>query len=116
MKSLLALAGTVALLAPTPPFPAPKLTGVTPDTKCDWGPITEIKPDQTIAVGETVVAHESLASALDTATNNHKDETIFVRADKSLSYGELMEVMNTLRDAGYFKLALVGLATPAAKP
>jgi biopolymer transport protein ExbD/biopolymer transport protein TolR len=75
-----------------------------------------IKPNQTIAVGESVVARESLASALDTATNNHKDETIFVRADKALSYGELMEVMNTLRDAGYLKLALVGLEAPAAKP
>ena len=75
-----------------------------------------IKPDQTVAVGETVVARESLASALDTITNNHKDETIFVRADKSLSYGELMEVMNILRDAGYLKLALVGLEAPAAKP
>jgi len=75
-----------------------------------------IKPDQTIAVGETVVARETLASALDSATNNHKDETIFVRADKSLNYGELIEVMNALRDAGYLKLALVGLETPAAKP
>jgi len=75
-----------------------------------------IKPDQTIAVGETVVARETLASALDSATNNHKDETIFVRADKSLSYGELMQVMNTLRDGGYLKLALVGLEAPAAKP
>src|ERR1700757_5017891 len=59
-----------------------------------------IKPDQTIAVGETVVDRESLASALDTATNNHKDETIFVRADKSLSYGELIQVMNTLGGGG----------------
>ena len=75
-----------------------------------------IKPDQSIAVGETLVARETLASALDTATNNHKDETIFVRADKSLSYGELMEVMNTLRDGGYLKLALVGLEAPATKP
>ena len=75
-----------------------------------------IKPDQTIAVGETIVAREALASALDTATNSHKDETIFVRADKSLSYGELMEVMNTLRDAGYLKLALVGLDAAQVKP
>jgi biopolymer transport protein ExbD/biopolymer transport protein TolR len=74
-----------------------------------------IKPDQTIAVGETVVAHESLASALDAATGNHKDETIFVRADKSLSYDSLMEVMNNLRNAGYLKLALVGLEETPAK-
>ena len=75
-----------------------------------------IKPDETIAVGETTVTRETLPAALDAVTNNHKDETIFVRADKTLSYGGLMEVMNTLRDAGYLKLALVGLETTAAKP
>ncbi len=32
-----------------------------------------------------------------------------------LSYGTLMEVMNGLRDAGYLKLALVGLEASAAK-
>ena len=74
-----------------------------------------IKPDATIAVGETVVTREGLAEALDTATNNHKDQTIFVRGDKLLNYGDLMEVMNTLRDAGYLKLALVGLEAPAEK-
>jgi biopolymer transport protein ExbD len=74
-----------------------------------------IKPDETIAVGDTVVAREALAGALDTATNNRKDETIFVRADKTLSYGALMGVMNSLRDAGYLKLALSGLEEPAAK-
>jgi biopolymer transport protein ExbD len=75
-----------------------------------------IKPDATIAIGETIVPRGELASALDAATNNHKDETIFVRGDKSVSYGELMEVMNVLRDGGYLKLALVGLETPAKKP
>jgi biopolymer transport protein ExbD len=75
-----------------------------------------IKPDGTIAVGETTTSREELASALDTATNSHKDETIFIRADKTLSYGDLMGVMNVLRDAGYLKLALVGLETPPEKP
>jgi TonB system transport protein ExbD (group 1) len=74
-----------------------------------------IQPDLTIAVGEAVVARETLPGALDAATNGRKDETIFVRADKSVSYGELMGVMNILRDAGYLKLALVGLETPAEK-
>jgi biopolymer transport protein ExbD len=40
---------------------------------------------------------------------------IFLRADKIVSYGDVMEVMNLLRAAGYFKVALVGLekvATP----
>ena len=74
-----------------------------------------IKGDATIAIGETSVPRDGLASALDGATNNHKDETIFIRADKTLNYGDLMEVMNVLRDGGFLKLALVGLETPAAK-
>ncbi len=75
-----------------------------------------VKPDGTIAVGESTIARDALAGALDAATNNRKDETIFVRGDKDLAYGELIQVMNLLRDAGYLKLALVGLETPAAKP
>jgi TonB system transport protein ExbD (group 1) len=75
-----------------------------------------VKPDGTVAVGETTVAREELATALAGATGSHKDETIFIRADRTLSYGELMAVMNVLRDAGYLRLALVGLETPAARP
>jgi TonB system transport protein ExbD (group 1) len=74
-----------------------------------------IKGDESIAIGETVVPRGELAGALDAATNNRKDETIFIRGDKSLSYGALMEVMNVLRDAGYLKLALVGLEAPSTK-
>ena len=75
-----------------------------------------IKSDGGIAIGETIVPREGLAGALDGATNSHKDETIFIRGDKALSYGDLMEVMNVLRDAGYLKLALVGLEAPGTKP
>lgn len=74
-----------------------------------------IKPDLTIAVGDAVVARDSLAAALDAASGGHKDQTIFVRADQSVSYGELMGIMNVLRECGYLKLALVGLEAAAAK-
>ena len=36
-------------------------------------------------------------------------QRLFLRADKSVPYGELMRVMNLLRGAGYLKVALVGL-------
>jgi biopolymer transport protein ExbD len=75
-----------------------------------------VKPDLSIAIGENTASKESLSGALDAATNNHKDERIFLRADKAVSYGDLMEIMNALRDAGYLKIALVGLEVPPAKP
>jgi len=62
-----------------------------------------------VAVGEDVIARDTLTSTLDSATHGKKDERIFLRADKAVSYGDLMEVMNLLRNAGYLKIALVGL-------
>jgi len=75
-----------------------------------------IKSDMTLLIGETTVPREQLAGVLDTVTSNHKDETIFIRADKTVDYAGLMSVMNSLRDGGYLKLALVGLEETAAKP
>ena len=40
---------------------------------------------------------------------------VFLRADKSVPYGDLMEAMNALRSAGYLKVALVGLESDTAK-
>ena len=74
-----------------------------------------VKPDLTLAIGDDIVARDALSSSLDAATSGNKDERIFLRADKTVSYGDLMEVMNALRDAGYLKVALVGLEVPPAK-
>ena len=68
-----------------------------------------VKPDLSLAVGEAPVAREQLSTALAQVTNGDKQTRIFLRADKVVSYGELMEVMNLLRAAGFLKVALVGL-------
>jgi biopolymer transport protein ExbD len=49
-----------------------------------------------------------LSGTLDAASKGDKDRPIYLRADKMVP-GELMEVMNLLRTAGYLKVALVGL-------
>jgi biopolymer transport protein ExbD len=64
-----------------------------------------IRSDLSLALGNESVARADLARALDTAT--HLDQ--FLRADKVVPYGELMQLMNLLRAAGYLKVALVGL-------
>jgi biopolymer transport protein ExbD len=68
-----------------------------------------LKSDLTLTLGEDTVAREELAAALDRATDADHEERIFLRADRSVPYGELMKAMNLLRDAGYLKVALVGL-------
>jgi biopolymer transport protein ExbD len=68
-----------------------------------------VKSDLTLALGDAVLNRDQLAGALDAATNGNKETRIFLRADKAVPYGEVMEVMNLLREAGYLKVALVGL-------
>jgi biopolymer transport protein ExbD len=68
-----------------------------------------VKPDLSLALGDDAVARDALGATLEQATNGNKDARIFLRADKLVPYGELMEVMNLLRAAGFLKVALVGL-------
>ena len=68
-----------------------------------------VKEDLTLALGETAVSRDDLPGALAAAANADRDTRIFVRADKSVPYGEVMAVMNLLRGAGYLKIALVAL-------
>jgi biopolymer transport protein ExbD len=68
-----------------------------------------VKSDLTLALGNDSVGRERLGGTLDAATKGEKDTRIFLRADKTVPYGEVMEVMNLLRTAGYLKVALVGL-------
>jgi len=73
-----------------------------------------LKSDLTLALGDEQVARTGLGPALDRATNSDRQQRVFVRADKSVDYGAVMELMNLLRTAGYLKVALVGLEGPAS--
>jgi biopolymer transport protein ExbD len=68
-----------------------------------------VKQDLTLALGDDPIGRESLAGALDSATQGDKEQRIFVRADRRVPYGEVMETMNLLRAAGYLKIGLVGM-------
>jgi biopolymer transport protein ExbD len=74
-----------------------------------------IKADRSLAIGDAAVPAEALAQALNTAARGNHDERIFLRADKSVTYGDIMQVMNDMRSAGYLKIALVGLEDRSAK-
>ena len=86
----------------------------TPQPKEGEPVFVAVQADLSLSLGEQPVSHAALQAALDTRTGRNRDERIFLRADKAVPYGDLMDAMNALRDAGYLKVALVGLeAAPA---
>ena len=74
-----------------------------------------IKEDNSLFLDNEQVDPALLGSALDKRTAGDKDKTIFVRGDKGVDYGDLMQVMDNLRGAGYLKIGLVGLETVGAQ-
>ena len=74
-----------------------------------------IKSDLSLALGDAAVSRDALQSSLDALSDHDRSMRIFLRADKTVPYGELMEAMNLLRTAGYLKIALVGLESDTAR-
>ena len=75
-----------------------------------------LKQDLTLAIGNDSLPREALGQALDRLTGGDKETRVFLRADRAVDYGELMDLMNVMRAAGYLKIALVGLETAGSAP
>ena len=99
----------------------------TPQKKPDKPTYVSIKSDLAVAIGETPVKRVDLVRTLDATADISKDSFIFLRADRAVPYGELMDVLEILRAGGYTKIKLVALegvpdaasqpaAAAAAKP
>ena len=88
----------------------------TPQKKPDKPTYVSIKPDLSLAIGEKPVKRAELISALDAAADSNPERLVFVRADRAVAYGDLMDVLELLRQGNYrMKLvALEGVADPAS--
>lgn len=90
------------------PIDLPSSTAV-PQKKPDKPTYVTIKSDLAVAIGETPVKRVDLVRTLDAAADASKERRIFLRADRAVPYGDMMDVLELLRTGGYLKVALVAL-------
>lgn len=74
-----------------------------------------LKSDLTLALGNETTDASRFAADLDGMTEGNKQTRILLRADKTVDYGALMDLMNRIQQAGYSKIALVGLESAPAR-
>lgn len=96
------------IAAPLSTVDLPTSTAV-PQKKPDKPTYVTIKADLAVAIGETPVKRVDLVRTLDAMAGEGNDRRIFLRADRGVSYGELMDVLERLRAGGYGHIALVAL-------
>jgi biopolymer transport protein ExbD len=91
-----------------------------PEKRPDKPTYVTIKADLAVAIGETPVKRVDLVQSLNAMSDQGAvqgtDRRIFLRADRTVPYSELMDVLERLRLGGYSKVALVVLEGAADNP
>ena len=60
-----------------------------------------------VYIGDVEVNYAEFSTRLVSASGNNYNRRIFIRADKTVQYKEVMRVMNVVQDTGFFQIALV---------
>lgn len=98
---------TAPLLTVAVPVDLPK-TQAQSSIKQDKEPlIITINAKGHIYIQETRTSKHNLVKKLKAITKSNADARVFVRGDKKITYGKVMELMGTINAAGYRKVALV---------
>ncbi|HJO13994.1 MAG: biopolymer transporter ExbD [Pelagibacteraceae bacterium] len=66
-----------------------------------------VKLDGSVYLGESIVEVENIISRLNAITDKNTEARIYVRGDRVVAYGRVMEIMSIINSAGYIKVALV---------
>ena len=78
--------------------------------------VISINSEGKIYLQETTVETDQLVARLQAITNNNPTTSIYVRGDKSVNYGRVLEIMGLVSGAGFAKVALVSEQAPTQKP
>ncbi|OYV32450.1 MAG: protein TolR [Rhodospirillales bacterium 20-64-7] len=83
----------------------------------DSTPITiTVNAQNQIFLQNTQVALPNLVSTLQQISQNNQDRRIFVRGDQSVTYGDMLQVMATITQGGFTKVALLAQQPGTAAP
>ncbi len=66
-----------------------------------------VKINGEIYIGETLVSREKLIPLLNAMTDSNSERRIYIRGDKGLSYGKVMDIIGAINKAGFKKVALL---------
>ena len=66
-----------------------------------------VKLDGEVYIGESKVEVENLIPRLNSITEQNTEARIYIRGDRVVAYGRIMEIMSIINSAGYIKVALI---------
>ena len=77
--------------------------------------VISINKDSKLYIEEAEIALDDLIKKLPSILANSKSDTIYIRGDKNLQYGEVMQIMGVISSSGAGKVSLISEADTLAK-
>ena len=68
-----------------------------------------VKLDGSVYLSESIVEVKNLIPRLNAITDQNSEARIYVRGDRAVAYGRVIEIMSIINSAGYSKVALITL-------
>ena len=106
---------TVPVLNVGVPVDLPKTKAATLNDTKTPPVVISIDKDSNLYIEEAKITLDDLIKKLPTILENSKSDTIYVRGDKNLQYGEVLQIMGVLSSSGACKVSLIseaGTSTP----
>ena len=78
--------------------------------------VVSVNSKDEVFLGDTRYELKDLADKLKAVHEEKPDQRVFIRGDKTINYGRMMEVMGVVIDSGFRQLGLLGEQGAPAKP
>jgi len=78
--------------------------------------VITVNKEGAVFIQETVVPIDTLVARLQAITGSNPDAVLYVRGDKDVNYGKVLEVMSLISNAGFHKVSLVAEAPKGQTP
>jgi biopolymer transport protein TolR len=72
--------------------------------------VITVNKEGEIFIQDTTIPMDGLVAKLQAVTNSNPDAVLYVRGDKDINYGKVLEVMSLISNAGFHKVSLVAEA------
>jgi biopolymer transport protein TolR len=78
--------------------------------------VITVNKEGEIFIQDTTIPMDGLVAKLQAVTNSNPDAILYVRGDKDINYGKVLEVMSLISNAGFHKVSLVAEAPKGGQP
>ena len=78
--------------------------------------VVTLAPDGNLYIRDEQVTRDTLVARLMAVKSLEGDGVVYVRADKKIAYGDVMELLGRVGESGYARVSLLSQPSPTSQP